>query len=220
MGLLLAVYFVAEALEWLPSLYLYPHRHRWHVFPEIAETIREFQRKCLVVTLFAAGVLRPRANHPLFNTGYRLWLQTTPWVPEAPLPLGTITPGLTDIACLIITVPMAIHAGLSPAYLACASAGGYSLGAMTVFLPARRPWSAYVVAITSSAIVATLWTMPYVAAAIAVGLAIFASIAVQKSLQGFHGPSGGRKRIGIRRQLHLRNSALYPLDADSPCGKL
>jgi hypothetical protein len=61
------------------------------------------QRDVLMLAFtFAAGVLRGRANHPLFWVDYGRWLARTPWRMPKPLPLGPVHLAFMDVAFMAI----------------------------------------------------------------------------------------------------------------------
>jgi hypothetical protein len=44
----------------------------------------------LVIATVLYGVARAVATHPIWNPGYQIWLESTPWVSRKPLPMGPV----------------------------------------------------------------------------------------------------------------------------------
>ena len=73
---------------------------------EINAPIAHVNAMVLGIAAFALAV-RIASRHPLNNLAYRHWLQTTPWRPGLPLPLGPLTPSLVDGVILTSWVALA-----------------------------------------------------------------------------------------------------------------
>ena len=56
--------------------------------------------------MFLYGVFRAVGFHPVFRSGYRNWLRTTPWNASLPLPLGPVRLVAQDIIVVVVTIAL------------------------------------------------------------------------------------------------------------------
>ena len=76
----------------------------------IVTLLKPFLMLEMMVATFGAAAFaywRIYALHPLTNQEYRQWLERVPWTPDRPLPMGSVLPGLVDVAVLAILCWMA-----------------------------------------------------------------------------------------------------------------
>jgi hypothetical protein len=102
-------------------------------------------RQCMLIFgLLAYGAYRALAFHPYYRSGYRKWLESTPWTWRKPLPVGPVRPVIEDV---IIVSAMSAPAWFFGdfEYLAtfCLPLGSY-LMVISASFPATGAWGFHV----------------------------------------------------------------------------
>ncbi|HZK80900.1 MAG TPA: hypothetical protein VFC46_07530 [Humisphaera sp.] len=179
-GLFLATFFGVELLLALSIGQLVKHES-WLFIKGPAHFL---QRGILLIAMVAYGAWRALRFHPAINNPYRNWLMSTPWTAAMPLPLGPITLAWQDALLLALAAPLAIYADVRLHEPAVAFCGGYAAGALWALLVTEQYRSAYMILI-GFAVLVRLQNHPAGTTAIAAGLAVTASIAMDRSLRDF-----------------------------------
>lgn len=86
-----------------------------NVAPVVAEKFRNTSTVIHLGFMMAYGVYRATAFHPFFRTGYRRWLETTPWSWGKPLPVGPAHPVPEDALIIAAAgLPLWLGADVHP----------------------------------------------------------------------------------------------------------
>jgi len=156
----------------------------------------------LTLLLFLASVFygfrRVVGLHPIWNDGYRTWLESTPWTSRKPLPMGPVElvweDGLTLGPLLLLSttqpVPHAVH-------LLCAFLLSHLLAvAVTLWLTRIRP-----IGFTTAfglGLAVWLWRQPLLCLAALIVLYLIAYVGLRQGLERF--PWKPRKMIRLNNE--------------------
>jgi len=142
--------------------------------------------------VIAYAIYRVMAFHPVFNSEYRGWLETTPWTSRLPLPVGPVHLVPQDALILGILCGLAWlgHPGTDLLVLLLKFLFFYELCMGLSFASLRMPWHAYVNGF-GLGFLCLWWNTPIVALKTAVALYSISFLGLRRALLHFHEWSDG-----------------------------
>ena len=118
------------------------------------------RRLLLIAGLLVYGAYRAFAFHPFFRSGYRKWLETTPWDWRRPLPVGPARPSWGDIVIVsAMSAPAWWFGDLDPLACFCLPMGAY-LMVLSLSFSNTGAWGFQVPVIFCVGLAVRLWEMP------------------------------------------------------------
>ncbi|HJN09805.1 MAG: hypothetical protein QGH33_06430 [Pirellulaceae bacterium] len=138
--------------------------------------------------LMAAGayaVFRIAFFHPLFRSGYRRWLEQTPWTTEKPLPLGPIHMVVQDLLMLGMMRLLLHDFQLDETALPQTFLFAYLIVAVAALWGTGERNLAYFVVFGCGLAILAHWWEPLASVACLIGCYLLAAIGIQRSLRQF-----------------------------------
>jgi hypothetical protein len=172
---LLFVLFNEAAYAWI---------HVWLQAPQLDPGRLATRDHGMIFACIAFGCFRVLAFHPLYRTGYRRWLELTPWTSDKPLPVGPIHVAPQDV-CLFAALLLLLHQPqLSLLRFPLVFLFVHSLFLCFTFFPLGQVWTGYAVAFGLGLVVRT-WYDPALATGMATVVYCVAYGGLRRSLADF-----------------------------------
>ena len=142
------------------------------------------RRTVLVFGLVVYGGYRAFGFHPYFRSGYRKWLESTPWDWRKPLPVGPAAPVIEDaLVVAAMSAPAWWFGDFEFLSTYCIALGAY-LMALSLTFPKTGAWGFHVVVMFAVGLAVRLWEAPSWMPTTAILLAyVFGIVGLGRSLK-------------------------------------
>jgi hypothetical protein len=141
----------------------------------------------LLLQVFAAGSYggyRVATFHPANDSDYRQWLETTPWTPRNPLPMGPLQIVPQDVVVLVASMLLCRIEDLRVLAIPASFLSAYSFAmAITVWYTGQKLW-AYAIGVGLGAVIFAI-QRPVGAFAAAIATGMLATLAQRRSLAAY-----------------------------------